>query len=242
MCDSCGRGETNSGPLDVHERILAVNDRTARHNREFFEDCGIVAVNLMGSPGSGKTAVLEATARVLGEKARLGVLGGDLATDNDAQRIGEAGMVAEWIATGTACHLDAEMVHKGVHRMAWRGLDYLFMVNSRHLACPALYDLGQAVNVVTLSIAEGEDTPLKYPLMFRTADLVLVTKVDLLPQLPEVSLNTIVHNLSFVMPHPAMLAVSAKTGLGIGEWVRWLNGFGNPRGARCVVPSMIGAP
>ena len=241
MCDSCGCGDTNVIPVDVHERILATNDRVARHNREHFKEHGVIAVNLMGSPGSGKTAVLEATARSVGRKARLGVLAGDLATDNDARRIREAGIIAESITTGTACHLDAEMVHKGLHRLPWRELDYLFIENVGNLVCPAIYDLGQAVNVVALSVAEGEDKPLKYPLMFRKADLVLVTKVDLLPQLPEVSLNTIEHNLSFVMPRPAMLLVSAKTGLGIDEWVRWLRGQGNPRGAACAVPSIAGA-
>jgi hydrogenase nickel incorporation protein HypB len=107
--------------------------------------------------------------------------------------------------------------------------------------CPAVYDLGQDLNVVALSVAEGEDKPLKYPLIFRKADLVLVTKVDLLPQLPEVSVTTIEHNLTFVMPRPAMLLVSAKTGLGIDDWIRWLRGQGSPRGARCVLPSVAGA-
>ena len=241
MCDSCGCSDSNVIPMDVHERILATNDRVARHNREHFRDHGVVAVNLMGSPGSGKTAVLEATARSLGREARLGVLARDLATDNDARRIREVGIVAESITTGTARHLDAEMVHKGLHRLPWRELDYLFIENVGNLVCPAVYDLGQAANVVALSIAEREDKPLMYPLMFRKADLVLVTKIDLLPQLPEVSLNTIEHNLSFVMPRPSMLLVSAKTGLGIDEWVRWLDGLGHRRGTRCAVPSMVGA-
>jgi hydrogenase nickel incorporation protein HypB len=216
-------------PFDVHERILAANDRTARHNREHFHDHNVVAVNLMGSPGAGKTAILEATARALGRDARLGVLAGDLATDNDARRIRAAGILAETITTGSACHLDAEMVHRGLHHLPWRTLDYLFIENVGNLVCPAVYDLGQHVNVVALSVAEGEDKPIKYPLMFRKADLVLVTKIDLLPQLPEVNLDEIAHNLSFVMPRPAMLRVSAKTGEGIDQWVRWLGGIGRSR-------------
>jgi hydrogenase nickel incorporation protein HypB len=223
MCDSCGCGDPNVIPFEVGERILAANERTARHNREHFKDHDVVAVNLMGSPG---------TARALGREARLGVLAGDLATDNDATRIRAAGIIAESITTGSACHLDAEMVHRGLHRLAWRALDYLFIENVGNLVCPAVYDLGQAVNVVALSVTEGEDKPLKYPTMFRKADLVLVTKIDLLPQL-EVDLKTIEQNLTLVMPRPAMLLVSAKTGAGIVAWIRWLRGQGRPRSAAC---------
>jgi len=232
MCDSCGCGDTNVVPFEVHERLLAGNDRTAAHNREHFHDHGVVAVNLMGSPGSGKTAVLEATARALGRHARLGVLAGDLATDNDAARIRAAGIVAESITTGSACHLDADMVHRGLHHLPWRTFDYLFIENVGNLVCPAVYDLGQDANVVALSVTEGEDKPLKYPTMFRKADLVLVTKVDLLPRL-DVSLETIERNLVAVMPHPVMLLVSSKTGSGIGEWIRWLAGSGRRRLAPC---------
>jgi len=241
MCDSCGCGDPKVVPFEVHERILAANDRTARHNREHFHDHNVVAVNLMGSPGAGKTAILEATARALGRDARLGVLAGDLATDNDARRIRAAGILAETITTGAACHLDADMVHRGLHDLPWRTLDYLFIENVGNLVCPAVYDLGQHVNVVALSVAEGEDKPIKYPLMFRKADLVLVTKIDLLPQLPEVNLDEIAHNLSFVMPRPAMLKVSAKTGEGIDEWVRWLGGIGRPRTVCAAASGAAGA-
>lgn len=233
MCDVCGCGDSNVVPVDVHERILAGNDRAARHNREHFHDRHIVAVNLMGSPGAGKTAVLEATARALGGQARLGVLAGDLATDNDATRIRNAGIVAESITTGTACHLDADMVHRGLHQLPWRDLDFLFIENVGNLVCPAIYDLGQDANVVALSITEGEDKPLKYPTMFRKADLVLLTKIDLLPALPEIRVRTIEENLMTVMPRPALLLVSAKTGEGIGQWLQWLRGVGHPRSTPC---------
>jgi hydrogenase nickel incorporation protein HypB len=239
MCESCGCGDPKVMSFDVHERILAGNDRVARHNREHFRDHNVVAVNLMGSPGAGKTAILEATARALRRKARLGVLAGDLATDNDANRVRAAGILAESITTGSACHLDAEMVHKGLHQLPWRTLDYLFIENVGNLVCPAIYDLGQHVNVVALSVTEGEDKPLKYPLIFHKADLVLVTKVDLLPQL-EVNVNLIEQNLSLVMPRPAMLRVSATTGLGIDQWVRWLEGIGRPRSAACAASAHAG--
>jgi hydrogenase nickel incorporation protein HypB len=238
MCDACGCGDRELVPVHVHERILASNDRTARHNREHFHDHHVTVVNLMGSPGAGKTAVFEATARHLRAGSKLGVLVGDLATDNDAQRLRKAGIIAEAITTGSACHLDAEMVHKGLHRLAWRELEFLFIENVGNLVCPAVYDLGQAVNVVALSVTEGEDKPLKYPIIFRKADLVLLTKVDLLPALPHVQVAKIEENLSYVMPRPTMIQVSATTGAGMDGWVRWLAGVRAPRAASCA----IGAP
>ena len=222
MCESCGCGDPEVVSVPVHERILAVNDRAARHNREHFHEHGVITVNLMGSPGSGKTAILEATAHAIGQDVRLGTLVGDLATDNDARRVRAAGIAAEAITTGTACHLDAAMVHRGLHHLPWRELDFLFIENVGNLVCPAVYDLGQDVNVVALSVTEGEDKPLKYPTMFRKADLVLLTKVDLLPHLPDVRIDVIQHNLSLVMPKPAVISMSALTGHGLERWVHWL--------------------
>ena len=239
MCGDCGCGDEKIVPVDVHERMLAGNDRAAEHNREHFREHGITAINLMGSPGAGKTAVLEATARALGRDFRLGVLVADLATDNDAARIRAAGIIAESITTGTACHLDAEMVHRGLHHLPWQTFDYLFIENVGNLVCPAIYDLGQAANVVALSVTEGEDKPLKYPTMFRKADLVLVTKTDLLPAL-DVDVAAIEANLKQAMLRPAMLMVSAKTGDGIAAWLRWLRGVGRPRTAPCATGVGIG--
>jgi hydrogenase nickel incorporation protein HypB len=223
-------------PVSLNERILAANDRAARHNRDHFREACVSAINLMGSPGAGKTAVLEATARALGSTTGVGVLAGDLATDNDAQRIRAAGMIAESITTGTACHLDAEMVHHGLHRLGdWRSLDYLFIENVGNLVCPAVYDLGQDVNVVALSVTEGEDKPLKYPTMFLKADLVLITKIDLLPALPHVRIETIRENLSIVMPAPRALPISAVTGEGLEAWVDWLRQLRTPRASAAVI-------
>lgn len=240
MCDSCGCGDADIVPVAVHERILANNDRVARHNREHFHDHHVTVVNLMGSPGSGKTAVLEATARLLGAESKIGVLVGDLATDNDACRVRAAGIVAEAITTGSACHLDAEMVHRGLHRLPWRDLEFLFIENVGNLVCPAVYDLGQDVNVVALSVTEGEDKPLKYPTIFHKADLVLLTKIDLLPVLKDIRLTRIVENLSCVMPRPAVIPMAATAGTGIDLWVKWLHGIGRPRGARCASPVGVG--
>jgi len=222
MCDSCGCGDTNLVPVDVQQRILADNERTAAHNRHHFTERALLAVNVMGSPGAGKTAVLEATARSLGGRRLLGALAGDLATDHDAQRLKAAGIRAASITTGSACHLDAAMVHRALHHLPWSDLDYLFIENVGNLVCPAVYDLGQAANVVVLAVTEGEDKPLKYPVMFHKADLVLISKIDLLPHLPDISLDRIVASLRQVMPEPNYLAVSGRTGQGIGEWVVWL--------------------
>ena len=202
MCDTCGCGDPELVPVDVHERILAGNDRTAHTTASTSATRRVVAINLMGSPGAGKTAVLEATARLPARSQRLGALAGDLATDHDAERLQAAGIVARSITTGSACHLDAEMVHRGLHDFPWRDLDYLFIENVGNLVCPAVYDLGQAANVVALSVTEGEDKPLKYPVMFRKADLVLITKIDLLPYLPEIRIETIADALGRVMPQP----------------------------------------
>ena len=223
MCDSCGCGDTNLVPVEVQHRILADNERTAAHNRQHFLERSLLAINVMGSPGAGKTAVLEATARALEGRRLLGALAGDLATDNDAVRLKAAGIRAASITTGSACHLDAAMVHHALHHLPWSDLDYLFIENVGNLVCPAVYDLGQHANVVVLSVTEGEDKPLKYPVMFHKADLVLISKIDLLPHLPEISLARIVDALGRVMPEPRYIAVSARTGEGIDEWVNcWL--------------------
>jgi hydrogenase nickel incorporation protein HypB len=221
MCDTCGCGDPAVVAVEVHDKILAGNDRTAAHNREHFVERGLFAINLMGSPGAGKTAVLEATARAFAGRRRLGAVAGDLATDADAARLREAGIPATSITTGSACHLDAGMVHRALHDFPWRDLDYLFIENVGNLVCPAVYDLGQAANVVALSVTEGEDKPLKYPVMFRKADLVLLTKVDLLPHL-DVRVEAIEDALARVMPRPVLFRLSARTGEGLSSWLDWL--------------------
>jgi hydrogenase nickel incorporation protein HypB len=223
MCDSCGCGDTQLVPVDVQQRILSENERGAAHNRHHFVSRGLLAINVMGSPGAGKTALLEATAHTLQGSRVVGALAGDLATDHDARRLAAAGIRAESITTGSACHLDASMVHHALHHLAWHDLDYLFIENVGNLVCPAVYDLGEAANVVVLSVTEGEDKPLKYPVMFHKADLVLISKVDLLPHLPGIRLERIVDSLSRVMPDPRCIAVSSTTGVGIDDWVKWLH-------------------
>ena len=222
MCETCGCGDTKIVPVEIQGRILAGNDRQAQHNRHHFEHDGVVAINLMGSPGSGKTALLEATARAMRGGSRIAAVSGDLATDNDAERLRAAGIPSIGITTGQACHLDAGMVHEALHDPPWKAIDLLFIENVGNLVCPAIYDLGQRANVVALSVTEGVDKPLKYPVMFRKADLVVVTKVDLLPFLDDVSLDAIADSIARVMPSPRMISVSARTGEGIDRWVGWL--------------------
>jgi hydrogenase nickel incorporation protein HypB len=222
MCDTCGCGDPEVVPIDVHDHILSANERRAAHNREHFLGHDVFAVNVMGSPGAGKTAVLEATARRLGGNIRCGALAGDLATDRDAARLTRAGVPALSITTGSACHLDAKMVHEALHKFHdWSRLDYLFIENVGNLVCPAVYDLGQHVNVVALAVTEGEDKPVKYPVMFRKADLVLLTKVDLLPHV-RLDLPATLDGIRQVMPANEVILFSAETGEGVEAWLAWL--------------------
>jgi len=223
MCDSCGCGDHEIVAVDVQQSLLAANDRRARHNREHLRADRILALNLMGSPGCGKTALLEATARRPGGGHRLAAMSGDLATDRDAERLRAAGIPSVGITTGSACHLDARMVHDALHDLPMEGLDLLLIENVGNLVCPAIYDLGQERNVVMVSVTEGEDKPLKYPVMFHKADLVIVAKTDLLPALPEFRLELLRENLARVMPDPRAIALSARSGEGMDAWFAWLD-------------------
>ena len=225
MCDVCGCGDPKIVPVQVHEHLLAGNDRTAQHNRSHFQEHDVIAINLMGSPGAGKTAVLEATARMGCGGWRLAAIAGDLETERDAERLRAAGIATAAITTGSACHLDAEMVHHALHHGISHRIDCLFIENVGNLVCPAIYDLGQAANVVALSVTEGEDKPLKYPVMFRRADLVLLTKIDLLPALPDFDREALEDALARVMPVPRMIALSARTGAGVKQWMEWIEGL-----------------
>jgi hydrogenase nickel incorporation protein HypB len=234
MCETCGCSENERRfvEVEVHESILAANERQAAHNREHFQAARTLAINLMGSPGSGKTALLEATAAALRGRRSIAAMSGDLATDRDAERLRAAGIPAVAITTGSACHLDAEMVHDALHHQLWasRGTrtgsyepaELLFIENIGNLVCPAVFDLGQSSNVVALAVTEGEDKPLKYPVMFQHADLVVLTKTDLLPYLDGVSVAGVRLNLEQVAPAATLLPLSAKTGAGIGAWIAWL--------------------
>ncbi len=243
MCETCGCGDPEVVPVEVRESLLAGNDRTAAHNRSHFAGAGVAAINLMGSPGSGKTALLEATAAALGGRHKLAAMSGDLATDRDAARLERAGIASRSITTGSACHLDARLVHEALHELAWQEARWLFIENVGNLVCPAIYDLGQRANVVALAVTEGEDKPLKYPVMFHKADLVLLTKVDLLPHLPGVEVAAIEDALARTMPEPRMIRTSATTGEGIDEWLGWLEELGGREAAgRGAAAGRVAAP
>ena len=211
-----------AGTVAVLKRLLDANDHEAAHNREHFDEYGVLAINLMSSPGSGKTRLLEATIEALGGELRIGVIEGDLETENDAARIRAKGVPAHQITTGTACHLDAHMIHDALHHVPLQGLDVLFIENVGNLVCPASFDLGQHRNVTLLSVTEGDDKPAKYPVMFRAADLMLITKTDLLRVIEEFSPERATDAFRALAQEGPVLALSAKTGVGLQEWLGWL--------------------
>lgn len=165
--------------VDVISKILDKNDHEAKHNREHFQNHGVLSINLMSSPGSGKTTLLEHLAKV--SDFKFNVIEGDLQTNKDADRLKAVGVEAYQIQTGSACHLDAFMVHKALHHMDLEATDVCFIENVGNLVCPASYDIGSHLNIVLVSVPEGNDKIAKYPVMFRSADLVLITKTDLMP-------------------------------------------------------------
>ena len=240
MCDTCGCNLTpgnrhlveEGGKLEhtadghhsveVLEGLLAENDHQAVHNREHFDQHRVLVVNLMSSPGSGKTSLLEATIRALGDELRIGVVEGDLETENDAQRIRAHGIPAVQITTGSACHLDAHMVHRALHEMDLDALDILFIENVGNLVCPAAFDLGQHANVTLLSVTEGDDKPAKYPVIFRSASSVLITKADLLPFLDDFAPERAIAGVRALANAGPIHVLSAKTGDGMGAWLDWL--------------------
>lgn len=208
--------------VEVLQSLLDHNDRHADQNRARLDRHRILTVNLMSSPGSGKTALLEATIKALGGKLRLAVIEGDLETENDADRIRALGVKAHQITTGTACHLDAHLVGHALDHLDLHEIDILFVENVGNLVCPASFDLGHHLNVALLSVTEGDDKPAKYPVMFRAADLMVVSKTDLLPYLEEFSVERAEGCFRKLASGADLLRVSAKTGEGVGDWLAWL--------------------
>jgi hydrogenase nickel incorporation protein HypB len=208
--------------IEVITKILDENDRVAAHNRVHFDEHHVLALNLMSSPGSGKTSLLEATIKALDGRLKLAVIEGDLATENDAARIRACGVPAVQITTGNACHLDAQMVHDALHELPLAGLDVLVIENVGNLVCPASFDLGVHRNVTLLSVPEGDDKPAKYPVMFRGADLALITKIDLLAHIEEFSLERARASLRQVGYQGPVIELSKRGGEGFAAWLAWL--------------------
>ena len=207
--------------FDLRQNILAKNDRLAERNRGFFRARGLLVLNVASSPGSGKTTLLGETIRRLAGRLKTGVIVGDLATDNDAQRLRETGASVVQVTTGTVCHLDAEMVARAVQQVDLVGLQLLIIENVGNLVCPASYDLGEDLRVVLLSVTEWEDKPLKYPPMFQGAGAVVVSKTDLLSA-SGCDHNKLLSNIRRMSPGAAVFETSARTGAGLEAWCQYL--------------------
>jgi hydrogenase nickel incorporation protein HypB len=207
--------------LAVQQGLLSKNDQQAALNREHFREQGLFVINLMSSPGSGKTALLERTLADLGERLPSAVIVGDLATDNDARRLRRPGVEVVQINTGTMCHLEAAMIARHCGGMALEKCKLLFIENVGNLVCPASYDLGEDLRVVLLSVTEGEDKPLKYPKLFKTADVVVLTKCDL-AEAVQFDRAGAVANIQAIAPQARLLELSARTGAGMAKWYEFL--------------------
>jgi len=240
MCDTCGCNITSGNQhllekegkpaktaegreaVTVLKNLLAENDHQAEHNRIHFDAHGVLTINLMSSPGAGKTTLLEATIEALDGKLGIAVIEGDLETENDARRIRDKGIEAVQITTGNACHLDAHLIHRALHQLDLSGIDLLFIENVGNLVCPASFDLGQHCNVTLLSVPEGDDKPAKYPVIFRAADLVLLTKCDLLPYLSDFRPERAEEHLRQLASDVPLLCLSAANGTNMEQWLGWL--------------------
>jgi len=248
MCDTCGcnvtdanrnlveaggkhaKTEAGNEAVEVLQNLLHENNHRAAHNREHFDKHQVLAINLMSSPGSGKTALLEATIDALknsSEALSIGVIEGDLETENDAQRIRDKHIPAIQITTGSACHLDAYMVHDALHELSLEGLDIVFIENVGNLVCPASFDLGHHLNVTLLSVTEGDDKPAKYPVMFRASNLTLLTKSDLLAVLDDFDVSKAEEHIrNLANPAPVLQLSARKSSVvedyGMEAWINWL--------------------
>jgi hydrogenase nickel incorporation protein HypB len=216
--------------VEVRKNILKQNDLVARALRERFRDAGVFVVSLVSSPGAGKTSLLEQTLTRLHPRFRVAALVGDLATENDAARLARSGAPVRQITTGTVCHLEAAMVETALDGWALDGLDFLFIENVGNLVCPASYDLGESMRFVVLSVTEGEDKPLKYPTIFNTSDVALVTKIDL-AEAVGFDWDAALASIQSVRPGMRTLGVSARSGMGMSEYLALLeSGLAAARG------------
>lgn len=232
MCDSCGCGEKdhvheelfpdeNRRLVEVKQSVLTENRSVAMMNRELFKARRITCINMVSSPGSGKTSLLERSIREMLPFFPVVVIEGDQQTSRDAERIGKTGVPVFQINTGLGCHLDAKMIHQVIDSNTLPENSILFIENVGNLVCPAMYDLGETARAVIMSVTEGDDKPAKYPYMFHSSDICLINKMDLLPYV-DFSIDQVVHDLRHIKPEIGIVYMSVKDGLGIGEWTSWI--------------------
>lgn len=207
--------------VEVRQRVLKANDVVARELRQRFKEAGVFVVSLVSSPGAGKTAFLEMVLKTLRTRHRVAALVGDLATDNDALRLARAEVPIRQITTGTVCHLEADMIRRALEGWRLEELDFLFLENVGNLVCPSSYDLGENLRLVLLSVTEGEDKPLKYPTIFHTADVAVLTKMDLAAAV-EFDRDAALRNIQAVRPGMLVFELSAKSGEGMEAWFDFL--------------------
>jgi hydrogenase nickel incorporation protein HypB len=209
--------------VEVRQSVLKQNDLLARELRQRFADAGLLVVSIVSTPGAGKTALLEDTlTRMKGYGFHVAALVGDLATENDARRLARSNAPVKQIVTGTICHLDADMVSRALDDWTLTDLDVLFIENVGNLVCPASYDLGESMRLVLMSVTEGEDKPLKYPTIFNTADVAVITKMDLAKAV-EFDLEAARANIQQVRPGMKTMELSVKSGFGVDEYLRFLS-------------------
>jgi hydrogenase nickel incorporation protein HypB len=206
--------------------LLHTNQIGAEHNREHFDEWGIVCLNIMSGPGAGKTALLEKTLLGLSDRLKIAVIEGDMTTELDADRLRSYGVPVIAINTGRACHLDSQMVAGGIHQLSQQlnpnQLDLVLVENVGNLVCPAEFEVGEHAKVALLSVTEGEDKPLKYPIMFQEADCLLISKIDLVPYL-EIDIERMEANIRQINPTAKIMQISAKTGQGLEDWFNWIS-------------------
>lgn len=216
-----GTVHSHTHEISIEQDILGVNNLMAERNRGYFEAKNLLSLNLVSSPGSGKTSLLERTIREAAPYFKSYVVEGDQQTDNDARRIAATGAQVLQINTGNACHLDANMVNDALHQLKPTENAVIFVENVGNLVCPAMFDLGEKYRVVIFSVTEGEDKPLKYPNMFHTSNVCVINKTDLLPYL-DFDIELAKKNVLRVNPNTIILEVSVKTGQGMNKWINWL--------------------
>lgn len=220
----------------IELNLLHANQEGANHNRQHFDHWGITCLNIMSSPGAGKTVLLEKTLEALQSRLKIAVIEGDMTTELDADRLRAYGVPVIPINTGRSCHLDSKMVAGGIHTLSQnhnpQELDLVFVENVGNLVCPAEFEVGEHAKVALLSITEGEDKPLKYPVMFQEADCLLITKTDLAPYL-DIDIQKIMANVRQMNPKVTIISVSAKTGEGLEDWFNWVQLTGNKLVTSC---------